>query len=85
MTVECPLAGGRRGKQGLLLTSVHTAGARRWPVVDEALARGDVESGRPLMTDLDAVIGERSLDRTRLDLQSLRPEDCLAVDRETVL
>ncbi|WP_255152706.1 hypothetical protein [Halorarius halobius] len=34
------------------------------------------------MADLDAVIGERSLDRTRLDLQSLSPEDCLAVDRE---
>jgi hypothetical protein len=82
VTVECPLAWGRRGKQGLLLAGIPTAIARLRPVVDEALARGNIESGRSLMADLDAVIGERGLDRTRLDLQSLRPEDCLAVDRE---
>jgi hypothetical protein len=81
-TFECPLAWVRRDEQRLLLTSVHTAVARLRAIVDEALARGDIESSRPLMADLDAVIGERGLDRTRLDLQSLCPEDCLAVDRE---
>jgi hypothetical protein len=34
------------------------------------------------MADLDAVISERGLDRTRLDLQPLVPEDCSTVDRE---
>jgi hypothetical protein len=73
---------GRRGEQRLPFTGVHTAGARLRPVVDEASARGDAGSARSLTTDLGAVIGERGLDRTRLDLQSLAPEDCLAVDRE---
>ena len=34
------------------------------------------------MADLDAVIGGRGLDYIRFDLQSLHPEDWVAMDRE---